>query len=106
MKEKTFLILWLLFLGILVSPSAWGQYFNYASAYTGNQTTDYQSLIRKIDDTSVQPLLAKFSDIEDRINAIQDSRSKIENHIYNLIGQRLSGMQKGINIVAGKKILK
>lgn len=52
MKEKTFLILWLLFLGILVSPSAWGQYFNYASAYTGNQTTDYQSLIRKIDDTS------------------------------------------------------
>ena len=60
----------------------------------------------KLDDTSVQSLLAKFSDIEDGINAIQDSRFKIKNHIYNLIGQRLSGMQKGINIVAGKKILK
>jgi hypothetical protein len=30
----------------------------------------------------------------------------IDNAIYNLAGQRMSKMQKGINVVNGKKILK
>jgi hypothetical protein len=48
-------------------------------------------------------------DIEDNADGIEetlsDSLLKSEN-IYNLAGQRLSKMQKGINIVNGKKILK
>ena len=42
------------------------------------------------------------------IESIQDSRFKIQDEeaIYNLAGQRISKMQKGINIVNGKKILK
>ena len=41
------------------------------------------------------------------IESIQNSKFKIQNEdaIYNLAGQRLSKMQKGINIVNGKKIL-
>ena len=34
------------------------------------------------------------------------SADGVEGAIYNLAGQRLAGMQKGINIVGGKKILK
>lgn len=48
-------------------------------------------------------------DLEDNADGIEetlsDSLLKSEN-IYNLAGQRLSKMQKGINIVNGKKILK
>jgi len=48
-------------------------------------------------------------DLEDNADGIEetlsDSLLKGEN-IYNLAGQRLSKMQKGINIVNGKKILK
>ena len=40
----------------------------------------------------------------DAIQTLSDSPLKGEN-IYNLAGQRLNRMQKGINIVNGKKIL-
>ena len=42
------------------------------------------------------------------IESIQNSKFKIQNEgsIYNLAGQKLSKMQKGINIVNGKKIMK
>ena len=42
------------------------------------------------------------------IESIQNSKFKIQNEdaIYNLAGQRLSKMQKGINIVNGKKVLR
>lgn len=48
-----------------------------------------------------------FSDDDtDAISQIEDGKLNIENaKIYNLAGQRLSRMQKGINIVNGKKIL-
>ena len=39
------------------------------------------------------------------IEAIENGQLTIDNEIYNLAGQRLSKMQKGINIVNGKKIL-
>ena len=35
-----------------------------------------------------------------------DHSSTIDHTIYNLAGQRLGKMQRGINIVNGKKILK
>ena len=52
MKKKLLLPALVLFWGAVFSPPAMGQYFNFASAYTGNQTTTYHSLIRTIDDTS------------------------------------------------------
>ena len=45
-------------------------------------------------------------DDEDGISTIEHSTLNIEHSIYNLAGQRLNKLQKGINIVAGKKILK
>jgi len=46
-----------------------------------------------------------FEDEEDGIKTLSNSPLKGEN-IYNLAGQRISKMQKGINIVNGKKVLK
>ncbi|MBO7067058.1 MAG: hypothetical protein J6W52_00010 [Bacteroidaceae bacterium] len=45
------------------------------------------------------------ADDEDGISIIEHSTLNIEHSIYNLSGQRMSRMQKGINIVGGKKIL-
>ena len=39
------------------------------------------------------------------IVSIQNSKFKVQNEIYNLSGQRLQKMQRGINIVGGKKII-
>ncbi len=52
MKRKLLFPALVLFFGAVFSPPAMGQYFNFASAYTGYQTTTYHSLIRTIDDTS------------------------------------------------------
>ena len=46
--------------------------------------------------------------MEDDATSIQNSKFEIQNEeapIYNLAGQRISKMQKGINIVNGKKIM-
>jgi hypothetical protein len=46
-------------------------------------------------------------DGETAIGSIQNSNFKIQNgEVYNLAGQKLSKLQKGINIVGGKKVLK
>ena len=39
------------------------------------------------------------------LDGIQSSESKVQSPIYNLAGQRLQKMQRGINIVGGKKII-
>ena len=57
------------------------------------------------------PLVKAFLFAEDDatgIESIQNSNSNIQNEdaIYNLAGQRIQMMQKGINIVNGKKVLK
>ena len=41
----------------------------------------------------------------DGISTIEHSILNIENSIFNLAGQRISKLQKGINIVNGKKVL-
>ena len=56
--------------------------------------------------SGVHALTMSF-DEEDGIYQIEDGRLNIENaKIYNLAGQRLSKMQRGINIVNGKKYIK
>ncbi|MBQ9170344.1 MAG: SusF/SusE family outer membrane protein [Bacteroidaceae bacterium] len=48
-----------------------------------------------------------FDDDATGISLMEDGRSKMEDGaIYNVAGQRLNKMQRGINIVNGKKILK
>ena len=44
-------------------------------------------------------------DEEDGINSLTPALSEGEGAIYNLAGQRISRLQKGINIIGGKKVL-
>ena len=57
---------------------------------------------------TVKEFKLNFEDSEDAtsIDSLTPALSKGEGVIYNLAGQRLSKMQRGINIVNGKKILK
>ena len=56
---------------------------------------------------SVKGFVIDFDDDATGISLMEDGRSQMEDGvIYNLAGQRISKMQRGINIVNGKKILK
>ena len=55
--------------------------------------------------SSVKGFTFVFDDESTAIKTISDSPLKGEN-IYNLVGQRISKMQRGINIINGKKVLK
>ena len=56
---------------------------------------------------NVKGFTIDFDDDATGISLMEDGRSQMEDGvIYNLAGQRISKMQKGINIVNGKKILK
>ena len=55
----------------------------------------------------VKGFVINLDDDATGISLMEDGRSQMEDGaIYNLAGQRLNKMQKGINIVNGKKILK
>ena len=56
--------------------------------------------------TATPTFVVKTGDIDDYITGIASLKDTEENtSIYNVAGQRLQKMQKGINIVGGKKIL-
>ena len=62
----------------------------------------------QIDESAAIKEFIALPDFEDDATSIQNSKFKIQNEeapIYNLAGQRLNKMQKGINIVNGKKIM-
>ena len=46
----------------------------------------------------------RFADA-DGIDSIENGQSTIDNAIYNIAGQRMSKMQRGVNIIGGKKII-
>lgn len=50
-------------------------------------------------------LIFNFSDDETGINTVNSSELMVNGSIYNLSGQRISKLQKGVNIVNGKKVL-
>ena len=58
--------------------------------------------------TTSSGIKAFFFDEDDAtaIKAIDNAQQTAEGAIYNLSGQRMSKMQKGINIINGKKVLK
>ena len=72
-------------------------------AFADNVIEPYQAYLNLNDNT--QAITLKFSDIEDGIHAI-DNELKMNDDVYNLSGQRISRMQKGINIFDSKKIIK
>ena len=58
-----------------------------------------------VNGTEVKALTFVFEDDATGISLMEDGRSQMEDGvIYNVAGQRISKMQKGINIVNGKKI--
>ena len=78
---------------------------------TAMQIGSCRAYFKLNDPTQVKEFKLCFDgeDSADGIGKIQNSKFKIQNEadaIYNLAGQRLSKMQRGINIVNGKKILK
>ena len=70
----------------------------------------FRAYFELTDPSAVKEFVLNFGeDDADGIGSIQNSKFRIQNDneaIYNLAGQRLNKMQKGINIVKGKKILK
>ena len=76
----------------------------FYSVDTDFTATAYKCYLTYAESNPVKALFLGFNDAD----AISDVRSKMEdgrNEIFNLAGQRLSKMQKGINIVNGKKVL-
>ena len=56
--------------------------------------------------SSVKGFIFAFGDEDPTgINTIDNGQLTIDNEIYNLAGQRVQKMQKGINIVNGKKVM-
>ncbi len=56
--------------------------------------------------SNVKGYVLNFDDDATGIEMVNGQSSMVNDPIYNLAGQRISKMQKGINIVNGKKILK
>ena len=55
--------------------------------------------------TGAKALTFNFDDDATAIKTIDNGQQTTEGAIYNLAGQRMSKVQKGINIVNGKKIM-
>ena len=55
-------------------------------------------------ENSVEAFTGLFETQTSGIEAISNQPSAVKHHIYNLQGQRLSSLQKGLNIVNGQKI--
>ena len=45
-----------------------------------------------------------LSEVKGQRSEVRGKRSEVRDYIYNLQGQRLSSLQKGLNIVNGKKV--
>ena len=56
--------------------------------------------------SEVKGFIFKFDDDATGIAEIENGKLNAESSIYNVAGQKLAKMQKGINIVGGKKVLK
>ena len=56
--------------------------------------------------TTIKAFTFEFKDEATGISTIENGQWTNDNVIYNLAGQRLNKMQKGINIINGKKVLR
>lgn len=74
-------------------------------AFTGEVIEPNKAYL-KLGNKEIDALELMFSDMEDGILDIEKSKQGTQNAIFNLAGQRIVHLQKGINIVGGKKIIK
>lgn len=58
----------------------------------------------KLKVSTIDALTLRFSDVEDAIRLIPAHSSR-EGEIYNLAGQRVGKLQKGLNILGGRKVI-
>ena len=92
------------------NPSTWRLYGS--NKRTEDPDDDSWELIEQDDDNTLQAVnytpfdcLLKHKDEETGIKSLTPALSKSEGAVYNLAGQRISKLQKGINIVDGKKVV-
>jgi hypothetical protein len=57
-------------------------------------------------ENSYESFTGEFDTQTAGIEAIRNNKEVISTEIYNLHGQRLRSLQKGLNIVNGKKVFK
>jgi len=75
--------------------------------YTGENVTGFRSHIETPVSAGVKAFDIIFGDDETGISDINSQWSMVNGQsIYNLAGQRLNKVQKGVNIINGKKTLK
>ena len=90
--------------GIYVLAKPKGMDVGFYGAMEGTTVAAGKAYLEVTDEPEVKVLTCLFPDQADGIRTLSNSPLKDEN-IYNLAGQRIQKMQKGINIVGGKKIL-
>jgi len=97
----------------VVAPKAieFGQYYGlkgntFVKVNTGTVPAGKALLPATAVNGEVKAFTFNFDEDATAIKAIENGQLTTDGVIYNVAGQRLSKMQKGINIVNGKKILK
>ena len=90
--------------GIFVLAKPEGEEVGFYAVKKGTVITEGKAYIEYVNTAGVKALTFLFPDQADGIRTLSNSPLKDEN-IYNLAGQRIQKMQKGINIVGGKKIV-
>ena len=73
---------------------------------SNNKVATNRAYIHVTDGNGVKGFAINLEDDATSIETIDHSPLTIDHSIYNIAGQRISKMQKGINIVNGKKVLK
>jgi len=56
-------------------------------------------------DNSNESFTGEFNVLMTGIEEVKSQKSEVRGFIYNLQGRRLSSLQKGLNIVNGRKVL-
>ena len=76
--------------------------------FTGENVTGFRSHIETPVSAGVKAFDIIFGDDETAIKDLKDLKDLKDSNdlIYNLAGQRLNKVQKGVNIINGKKTLK
>ena len=86
---------------VLAQPA--GEEVGFYNATAGN-VAGFKAYLETSAD--VKGFVFKFEDNATAIENVQCSMFNVQSPVYNLAGQRIQKMQKGVNIVNGKKILK
>ena len=93
--------------GLYVLSKPTGSYAGFYKATSGKIAAG-KAYLEYTGTPDINDFLCLFDDEPDAIKGVESSTTNVENEdgfIYNLAGQRISKMQKGINIVNNKKYI-